>query len=98
MEPPKENERGGHIPSAINLYYELVHNEDDTFKSFAEIQEIFEQKNITPEQLIVPYCAVGGRSGHTWFILKYLLGYPHVRNYHGSWNEWSRIADLPVAK
>ena len=98
MESPKENERGGHIPSATNLYYEIFHNEDDTFKSFAEIQEIFEQKNITPEQLIVPYCAVGGRSGHTWFILKYLLGYPNVKNYHRSWNEWSRITDLPVAK
>ena len=98
MKPPTENERAGHIPSAINLYYELAHNDDGTFKSLAELKEIFESKNITPEKLVIPYCAVGARSGHTWFILKYLLGYSKVKNYHGSWNEWSRIADLPVEK
>ena len=96
--PPSENERGGHIPGATHLYYELAHNEDDTFKSFKELQDIFGQKNITSDKLIVPYCAVGGRSGHTWFILKYLLGYPQVRNYDASWNQWSRIADLPVER
>ncbi len=91
MNPPTENERGGHIPGAINLYYELAHNDDGTFKSFAELQDIYEKQNITPDKLIIPYCAVGGRSGHTWFILKYLLGYPNVKNYDGSWNEWSRF-------
>ena len=96
MNPPTENERGGHIPGAINLYYELAHNDDSTFKSFTELEEIYQKQNITPDKFIIPYCAVGGRSGHTWFILKYLLGYPHVRNYDGSWNEWSRIQDLPI--
>ncbi|MEM9507178.1 MAG: sulfurtransferase [Cyanobacteria bacterium P01_E01_bin.35] len=98
MQSPRENERGGHIPGAINLYYELAHNEDGTFKSFTELQEIFRNQNLTPDKFIVPYCAVGGRSGHTWFILKYLLGYPHVKNYDGSWNEWSQIDELPVEK
>jgi thiosulfate/3-mercaptopyruvate sulfurtransferase len=96
MNPPTENERGGHIPNAIHLYYELAHNKDGTFKSATELQAIYRQQGITPDKLIIPYCAVGGRSAHTWFILKYLLGYPHVKNYDGSWNEWSRIPDLPI--
>jgi thiosulfate/3-mercaptopyruvate sulfurtransferase len=96
MNPPTENERGGHIPGAIHLYYESAHNEDGTFKSVTELQEIYRQQGITPDKLIIPYCAVGGRSAHTWFILKYLLGYTHVKNYDGSWNEWSRILDLPI--
>jgi thiosulfate/3-mercaptopyruvate sulfurtransferase len=97
INPPTANERGGHIPGAVNIYYELFHNADGTFKSATELQEIYKQKGITPDKFIIPYCAVGGRSGHTWFILKYLLGYPNVKNYDGSWNEWSRIANLPVA-
>lgn len=94
--PPTENERGGHIPSSVNLYYELAHNADGTFKSATELQEIYARQGITPNKLIIPYCAVGARSAHTWFILKYLLGYPNVKNYDGSWNEWSRVPDLPV--
>lgn len=96
MNPPTQNERGGHIPGAINLYYELAHNEDGTFKSAKQLQQIYSAQGVTPNKLIIPYCAVGARSGHTWFILKYLLGYPNVKNYDGSWNEWSRISDLPV--
>jgi thiosulfate/3-mercaptopyruvate sulfurtransferase len=98
LNPPTANERGGHIPSAVNIYYELFHNADGTFKSAAELQKIYSQQGITPDKLIIPYCAVGGRSGHTWFILKYLLGYSNVRNYDGSWNEWSRIPNFPIAK
>ncbi|MEM8828463.1 MAG: sulfurtransferase [Cyanobacteria bacterium P01_G01_bin.19] len=98
MEPPTETERGGHIPGAINLYYELAHNDDGTFKSPVELQKLLSDRHITPDKFIVPYCAVGARSGHVWFILKYLLGYPNVKNYDGSWNEWSRIASLPVEK
>lgn len=96
VNPPTENERGGHIPGAISLYYELAHNDDSTFKSVEQLQEIYSQQGVTPDKSIIPYCAVGGRSGHTWFILKYLLGFPHVKNYDGSWNEWSRIPDLSI--
>ncbi len=96
--PLKQTERGGHIPGAIPLYYEVALNEDKTFKSFDELERIYSEKGITEDKFIIPYCAVGARSSHTWFVLKYLLGYPNVRNYDGSWNEWSRLAKMPIAK
>jgi thiosulfate/3-mercaptopyruvate sulfurtransferase len=96
MEPPKENERAGHIPGAAYLYYEDALNPDGTFKSLADLAALYEGKGITREKDAITYCAVGIRAAHTWFVLKYLLDYPHVRSYDGSWNEWGRLADTPV--
>lgn len=93
-QPPKKNERAGHIPGAVNIEHILTFNEDGTFKSADELKTLYESKGITADQEIFPYCAIGGRSGYTWFVLKCLLGYPNVRNYDGSWNEWSRLTDV----
>jgi thiosulfate/3-mercaptopyruvate sulfurtransferase len=94
MQPPVEGEQAGHIPGAIHLPFEQTLNGDGTFKSFDELQMLFRSLEITPDKTVFPYCAVGGRSGYIWFVLKYLLGYPDVRNYDGSWLEWSRtVAD-----
>jgi thiosulfate/3-mercaptopyruvate sulfurtransferase len=94
MKPPVEGERAGHIPGAIHLPFEQTLNGDGTFKSFDELQMLFRNLGVTPDKTVFPYCAVGGRSGYMWFVLKYLLGYPDVRNYDGSWLEWSRtVAD-----
>ncbi|BAY60365.1 rhodanese domain-containing protein [Calothrix brevissima NIES-22] len=90
-QPPVGNERAGHIPGA-------VHVEHGTFKSFAQLQALYASQGITPDKEIIPYCAIGGRSGFTWFVLKYLLGYPLVRNYDGSWNEWSRVPDVAIER
>jgi len=46
----------------------------------------------------VAYCRIGERSSHTWFVLKYLLGYPDVRNYDGSWTEWGNLVRTPIEK
>jgi thiosulfate/3-mercaptopyruvate sulfurtransferase len=90
MEPPKENEYAGHIPGAIHAEYSLAFNEDGTFNSAAELSAIYQRLGVNPDQEIFTYCAIGARSASTWFVLKYLLGYPQVRNYDGSWNQWSR--------
>ncbi|MBD2777492.1 sulfurtransferase [Iningainema tapete] len=95
MKPPLKDERAGHIPGAVHIFYELAQNEDETFKSAEELYTLYSSKGITPNKEVITYCAIGARSSHTWFVLKYLLGYHNVRNYDGSWEEWSRL-DTPV--
>lgn len=89
IKPPEGTERAGHIPGAVHIEHTQTLNEDGTFKSFDELQSIFTSKGVTPDKEIFPYCAIGGRSAYTWFVLKYLLGFKSARNYDGSWNEWS---------
>ena len=96
MKPPEGNERAGHIPGAAHVEHILTLNEDGTFKSFDELQALYRSNGVTPDKEVFPYCAVGARSGYVWFVLKYLLGYPKVRNYDGSWNEWSRLPNVPI--
>ncbi|OLT60029.1 sulfurtransferase [Moorena bouillonii] len=91
IKPPEGAERGGHIPGAVHLEYTHTLNEDGTFKSVEELHGLYSSRGVTADKEIFPYCAIGARSGYTWFVLKYLLGYPKVRNYDGSWNEWSRL-------
>ncbi|NEO56934.1 MAG: sulfurtransferase [Okeania sp. SIO3B5] len=98
MKPPEASERAGHIPSSIHIEHILTLNEDGTFKSFDELQMLYGSHGITSDREVFPYCAFGGRSGYIWFVLKYLLGYPKVRNYDGSWNEWSRLPNVPIEK
>ena len=47
---------------------------------------------------MIAYCRIGERSSHTWFVLKYLLGYDNVRNYDGSWTEWGNLIGAPIEK
>lgn len=96
MKPPEGTERAGHIPGAIYAEHLLTLNEDGTLKSFDELKTLYEGKGITPDKEIFPYCAIGARAGYVWFVFKYLLGYPNVRNYDGSWNEWSRLPNAAI--
>ena len=90
--PTEHAQRGGHIPGAANIpWSQAVNDEDGTFKSGEELKKLYEVKGITPDKEIIAYCRIGERSSHTWFVLKYLLGYPNVKNYDGSWTEWGNM-------
>ena len=90
--------RGGHIPGAKNIPWAKAVQEDGTFKPAAELKELYGSQGITPDKDIVAYCRIGERSSHTWFVLTYLLGYPNVRNYDGSWTEWGNLVGAPIEK
>jgi thiosulfate/3-mercaptopyruvate sulfurtransferase len=90
--------RGGHIPGAKNIPWGKAAAEDGTFKSYDELKALYESEGITPNRDVVAYCRIGERSSHTWFVLNYLLGYPKVRNYDGSWTEWGNAVGLPIEK
>lgn len=91
--------RGGHIPGAANIPWSHAANEDGTFKSAPELRAIYEtEKALDPLRPTITYCRIGERSSHTWFVLTYLLGYPDVRNYDGSWTEWGNLVDVPIER
>ncbi len=91
--------RGGHIPGAANIPWSKAANPDGTFKSAADLRKLYEQDNgFDPDQNIIVYCRIGERSAHTWFVLTYLLGYPSVRNYDGSWTEYGNLVGVPIEK
>jgi thiosulfate/3-mercaptopyruvate sulfurtransferase len=91
--------RGGHIPGAENVPWARAANEDGTFKSADELRDIYEKEaGLKPGQEVIAYCRIGERSSHTWFVLTYLLGYPKVRNYDGSWTEWGNLVRAPIEK
>jgi len=92
--------RAGHIPGAKNVPWARAANEDGTFKSREDLETLYlKEAGLKPEaEPIIAYCRIGERSSHTWFVLKYLLGFKHVKNYDGSWTEWGNLVGAPVAK
>ena len=96
--PTEHAQRGGHIPGASNIPWSQAVKDDGTFKSVEELKQIYQSKGIIPDKEIIAYCRIGERSSHTWFVLKYLLGYPNVKNYDGSWTEWGNMVDNPIEK
>lgn len=96
--PNEHAQRGGHIPGAANIPWGQAVKEDGTFKSVEELKQLYETKGITRDKKIITYCRIGERSSHTWVVLKYLLGYPDVKNYDGSWTEWGNMVRNPIEK
>jgi len=95
---PETCQRGGHIPDARNIPWGKAVNDDGTFKTFEELKAIYDAEGVTGSKPIISYCRIGERSSHTWFVLKYLLGYNNVVNYDGSWTEWGNLVGAPVER
>ena len=96
--PQEGAQRGGHVKGARNIPWAKAANADGTFKSAVELQELYANEGITMERPTIAYCRIGERSSHTWFVLTYLLGFPNVRNYDGSWTEYGSLVNVPIEK
>ena len=95
---PETCQRGGHIPGAKSIPWGKACNDDGTFKSREELEKLYGGQGVTPDKNVIAYCRIGERSSHTWFVLKYLLGFPNVKNYDGSWTEWGNLVGAPVER
>ncbi len=92
--------RGGHIPGAKSVPWARAINPDEgTFRPAAELTKLYlEDQHLSPDKETIAYCRIGERSSHTWFALKYLLGFKNIRNYDGSWTEWGNMVGVPIER
>jgi thiosulfate/3-mercaptopyruvate sulfurtransferase len=97
--PQEQSQRGGHIPTALNVPWSKAANEDGTFKSDDELRKLYvEEQGLDEGRDTIAYCRIGERSSHTWFALHELLGHQNVKNYDGSWTEYGSLVGVPIEK
>ncbi|MEV3965972.1 sulfurtransferase [Nocardia sp. NPDC050193] len=94
--PQEQSQRPGHIPGAINVPWSKAANEDGTFRSDAELAELYNSAGLDGNKETIAYCRIGERSSHTWFVLQELLGHQNVKNYDGSWTEYGSLIGAPI--
>ena len=95
--PQEQAQRGGHIPTAVNVPWSKAANDDGTFRSDDELKELYSNAGLNWDKDIIAYCRIGERSAHTWFVLHQILGQQNVKNYDGSWTEYGSLVGVPVA-
>ncbi|HEX6525262.1 MAG TPA: sulfurtransferase [Streptosporangiaceae bacterium] len=88
--------RAGHVPSAVHQSVDGIYREDGSFRSVAELRDLFAPVVLDGTGELITYCTVGGRAATAWFVLTHLLGRERVRVYDGSWAEWGRMPGTPV--
>lgn len=96
--PQEQSQRAGHIPTAANIPWSKAANDDGTFRSDAELKELYEGEGVDLGKDTIAYCRIGERSAHTWFVLHEILGVDNVKNYDGSWTEYGSLVGVPVQK
>jgi thiosulfate/3-mercaptopyruvate sulfurtransferase len=96
--PQEQAQKGGHIPTAMNIPWSKAANEDGTFKSDADLAKLYEEQGYDEGKATIAYCRIGERSSHTWFVLRELLGKSDVKNYDGSWVEYGSLVGVPIEK
>jgi thiosulfate/3-mercaptopyruvate sulfurtransferase len=95
--PQEQAQRGGHIPTAVNVPWSKAANDDGTFKSADDLKALYGDAGLNFDADIIAYCRIGERSAHTWFVLHEILGQTNVKNYDGSWTEYGSLVGVPVA-
>jgi thiosulfate/3-mercaptopyruvate sulfurtransferase len=95
---PETCQRGGHIPGARSIPWGKACNDDGTFKSAEDLRQLYAAEGVDGSRPTIAYCRIGERSSHSWFVLKYLLGFDNVTNYDGSWTEWGNLVGAPIEK
>ncbi len=94
--PQEGGQVKGHVPSAKNIPWSKAANEDGTFKSDAELKDIYTTAGVDLGKDTIAYCRIGERSAFSWFVLHELLGVTNVKNYDGSWTEYGSLVGVPV--
>ena len=96
--PQEQAQKGGHVPTAMNIPWSKAANEDGTFKSDDQLAELYAEQGFDDSKPTIAYCRIGERSSHTWFVLQELLGKQNVKNYDGSWVEYGSLVGVPIEK
>jgi thiosulfate/3-mercaptopyruvate sulfurtransferase len=94
--PQEQSQRGGHIPTAVNIPWSKAANDDGTFRSDAALRDLYAGQGVDFAKDTIAYCRIGERSAHTWFVMHELLDQPNVRNYDGSWTEYGALVGVPI--
>jgi thiosulfate/3-mercaptopyruvate sulfurtransferase len=94
--PQEQSQRGGHIPTAVNVPWSKAANDDGTFRSDDELKKLYGDAGLDDSKDTIAYCRIGERSAHTWFVLHEILGHQNVKNYDGSWTEYGSLVGVPI--